>query len=204
MDHHSAPAVLHFPLQAEAFLAKDSDCSFFKENTVSAWIAVALAATLVVLSIAVIVFVVQRQKRKHMNSIVKRFSELVSRHGLYISSQTILQTCVLALDGINRKMIVQDSDFRHCIIDLDEVRSCTVRKTYRSIHGGELEHGLLDGYLQEVLLCFEFKSGKAQVEIPFYQTGIDPVVLAPELEHRAKDWEAVLSKMLSGPLRKTA
>lgn len=170
----------------------------------SALVATTLAAILVASIILLLAIVDHKQKRKRMNHILNRFSELVAGYDLYISSQTILQTCIVALDGINRKLIVQSGDFSHSIIDLDEVSSCSVKKQYGSIHGGGLTNHLLHQYLQKVLLCFEFKTGKPPVEIPFYQHTVDPVVLAADLEHKAKDWEAVLSKMLSGPLRKIA
>lgn len=170
----------------------------------SAYVIATLAATGVAGLLLLHRFIGQKQKRKHMNQILNRFSDLVARHGLYISSQAILQTCIIALDGINRKMIVQHSDGSHCIIDLDEVLSCSVIKQYGSIYGGDLKTRQLDQYLQKVLLCFHFKTGKPPVEIPFYQHNADPIVLATERENKAKDWEAVLSKMLWRPVRKIA
>jgi hypothetical protein len=166
-----------------------------------------MIAALLAASAAIIlsVLIAQKQKRKHMNHLLNRFSKLVSGYDLHISGQAILKTCLVGLDGVNRKLIVQqNSNGRYQVIDLDEVSSCSVKKHYGSIYSGVLRHHQLDQYLEKISLCFDFKTGNEPVEIPFYQLGSDPVNQVPELEQKAKDLEVVLTKMLSKPLKRIA
>jgi hypothetical protein len=169
------------------------------------WYVVAILFAVLIAIIILLVLIAQRQKRKHMNQLLNRFSKLVSGYDLHISSQAILKTCLVALDGVNRKLIVQqNSNGRHQVVDLDEVSSCSVKKQYGSIYSGVLKHHQLDQYLEKISLCFDFKTGNEPVEIPFYLHGTDAVSEVAELEHKAKDLEAVLTKMLSNPLKRIA
>lgn len=168
------------------------------------YVVAALLAVLIAIIIRLRV-IAQKQKRKRMNQLLNRFSKLVSGYDLHISSQAILKTCLVALDGVNRKLIVQqNSNGRHHVIDLDEVSSCYVKKQYGTIYSGALKHHKIDQYLEKISLCFDFKTGNEPVEIPFYQLGNDPLNQVSDLKNKAKDLEAVLTKMLSKTWKRIA
>ena len=146
-----------------------------------------------------IYFIDKKEKRKHMKQFLKEFSELGSNYKLSFSSQTIQRESVIGLDGIHRKVLILNiikSPVEHHLIDLDEVKSCTVKKTYGSINKGGLKDRKLEQYLEKVSLCFEFKTSKGAIAVSFYSSLEDYVHQAPELEQKAKDWEVILSKML--------
>lgn len=150
----------------------------------------------------------KRQKRKHMNKLLKHFSELGSTYNLLFSSQTIIKDAMLGLDGINRKILIltvtEHDTFDHLLLDVDEIKTCSVRKTYGSIKNTRLKNLNLDQYLEEIILHFDFHTSRSPVEVPFYRHLKDPVTQAAELEQKAKDWEMTLSKMRQSPLKKTA
>jgi hypothetical protein len=150
----------------------------------------------------------KKEKRKRMNQRLKHFSELGSRHQLKISSQEMLKKCVIGLDGIHRKIVVlqemDETNFNTSVIDLADVKACCVKEHYGTIRSGELKARKLASYLEQVVLHLELNNGKAPVEIPFYQNLDNHESEAPELEQKARHWEAVLSKLLQKPVKKTA
>jgi hypothetical protein len=150
----------------------------------------------------------KRAKRKRMHRHLHRFSELGSKYQLTFSSQEILKKCVIGLDGIHRKILVlQERDgtnYDTSVIDLAEVKGCSVKEQYGTIKSGELKARKLESYLELVVLQLELSNGKGAVEIPFYQHLENHVSEGPVLEQKAKHWEAILSKLVPRPVKKTA
>ena len=142
-----------------------------------------------------------KQKRKAMNHLLERFHQLGSDHNLSFSSQEILKNGVIGLDGLHRKLAVlqrqSETRFHAKVIDLGDLRTCSVKKEYGTIGGGDLSTKKLEQYLEKIALHFEFNDGSKPVEIVFYNH-IDHVIYQiAELENKARHWEAILSKMLS-------
>lgn len=148
-----------------------------------------------------------KQKRKAMNQLRQRFSQLGIKHQLNFSSQETLRDLWMGLDGIQRKLLVlkrQDKDALHSfIIDLNHVSSCSVKKHYGTIQSGELRTKKLEQYLEKIALQFSFTNGQPPREIPFYRHFENALHESRELEQKARDWEAILSK-LHAPLKKIA
>ena len=68
------------------------------------------------------------------------------------------------MDGIRRKILVINSDENAApsfvLIDLNEVKCCSVRKQYGTIQGGALKKRPLEQYLQSMVLHFELENDK--------------------------------------------
>ena len=168
-----------------------------------------LVATILLGSIAAIclllISVHNKHKREAMNKILNHFSQLGTENNLSFSSQERLHHCVLGLDGVNRKILVvtrEDDYYGSFIIDLNEVKACTVKKIYGTIQAGDLKHQKLEQYLEKIVLHFELHR-KPPVEIMFYRNLDNHIYETQELEQKAKHWEAILSKMQT-PLKHTA
>ncbi len=168
----------------------------------------AIFLAIVVIICLLLISVERKQKRKCMNGLLNRFSKLGSEHNLAFSSQTMLKKYIIGLDGVHRKLLVlnamPENTTGHFLIDLEEVRCCSVKKVYGSITNGSLKKQRLDQYLEKISLCFEFKTVKEPIEILFYSNIDNAPDQASALEQRARDWEIVLSKMLSRSLKKIA
>ena len=153
-------------------------------------------------------FIHQKQKRRHMNQLLNRFSEFVASRGFSISSQAVLHNTVIGLDGVHRIFIIlrykEEKNVHLQVVHLDEVQACTVRKTYGTIPGGGLANRPLEQYLQSVVLCFTFNTEKLPVEVSFYHHAADLLTQLGTLEQKARDWEAVLTKMLGKRLKTVA
>ena len=160
-----------------------------------------IVAVILIGSVAVICLLLisihNKHKREIMNNILRHFSQLGAENTLNFSSQELLHNCVLGLDGINRKILVvtkEDSFYTSVIINLDDVKSCTVKKIYGTIKVGDLKKHKLEQYLEKIVLHVELH-GKPSVEIVFYENSNSHIYESLELEQKAKHWEAILSKM---------
>ena len=146
---------------------------------------------------------VKQINNKRMNRMFGGLSELGSKYSLSFSGHTLLKKNLVGIDGLHRKLlVVNESDKgREDLIDLHEVRSCSIKKLYGPIRVGDLKRRRLNEYLDKMLLCFEFYSQRPPVELCFYDRREDAPGSAGELEQKARKWEMMLSKMIG---RKTA
>jgi hypothetical protein len=170
--------------------------------------AILVAAILVGVVVAICLLLISihnKHKREAMNNLLKHFSQLGTENNLNFSGQEVLNNCVLGLDGVNRKILVvtrEDGFYTSFMIDLNEVKSCTVKKLYGTIRVGDLKHHKLDQHLEKIVLQFEFNR-KPSVEIVFYNNADNHIYEIQDLEQKARHWEAILSKMHT-PLKNIA
>lgn len=167
-----------------------------------------LIAAILIGSVVAICFLLisihNKHKREAMNNLLKNFSHLGIENGLSFSSQELLKNSILGLDGVHRKILVvrnEEDFFDSFIIDLNQVKNCTVKKIYGTINVGDLKNHKLEQYLEKIILHFEL-NGKPSVEIIFYQHFENHIHETLELEQKARHWESILSKMQT--LRKIA
>lgn len=148
-----------------------------------------------------------KQKRIAVNDLLQRFSQLGTNHNLSFSSQEVLKDGVIGLDGMHRKLAVlqkrNEDGYHSNVINLGEIKTCSVKKQYGTIGSGDLQTKKPEQYLEKIVLHFEFNNGSEPVEVMFYNH-IDHVIYQiAELENKAKHWEAILSKM-QAPVKKRA
>ncbi len=166
-----------------------------------------LAAAVIVICLLFLSIAV-KQKDKRIYLMLKRFSELGTVKNLSFSSQEILGSGVIGLDGMSRKLLfltsVDGSEFVQRLINLDEVRKCTVKKVFSNTRWGVFKNRQLPTFVESISLHFEFHNGKEPVDIPFYNHLENPVFHPDEIEQKAERWKQILGKMLRNPLRKIA
>ena len=170
----------------------------------SVFVAAILVGSLVAICL-LLIGIHNKHKREAMNRILKHFSQLGTENNLSFSSHELLSNCILGLDGMNRKILVvtrEDNYYGSFIINLDEIKSCTVKKVYGTIKVGDLKNHKLEQYLKKIVLHFELHQ-KLPVEIVFYKNLDNHIYETQELECKAKHWEAILSKMQK-PLKNIA
>ena len=170
-----------------------------------------IVAGMVIGSVVLICFLLvtihNKQYRSAMNELLKQFSKIGSDHQLSFSSQELLHNSVLGLDGVHRKILVvtrENENYHPSVIDLDQVKNCTVKKTYGKINAGDLKKHGLEQHIERIALHFDFINNTSS-EVGFYRSLEGPAHEAPAMERKAKHWEAILSKMLkpqrSGTIR---
>ena len=148
----------------------------------------------------------KKQKRTAMNQLLHAFHKAGSEHNLTFSSQEILKDSIIGLDGVHRKLLVLERTphnvFNSFVIDLNEVRSCLVKKEYGTSRGGDQEGPKPAQYLQTIALHFKLADGPT-ADVFFYKHFENNIYQMAELESKAKHWEAILTKMLA-PMKKAA
>src|SRR5688572_15493838 len=128
-------------------------------------VTILFAITIVICGLPVIIYT--QQKRKIMSRILDHFSKVGSDYNLSFSSQEILQDCVFGLDGLHRKILIiitQNEQYTTNVIDLEEVSSCSVKKTFSPINAGDLKKKNLEQHLQTIVLQFEGSDNKLPIE----------------------------------------
>lgn len=147
-----------------------------------------------------------KQKRIAMKQLLQRFHQLGSDHNVTFSSQEMLKDSLMGLDGLRRKLLIVRKDghqFQSLVLNLDEVKTCSVKKQYGTIFSGDMPTNKLDQYLEQIILHFELHPDQPPVEVLFYHHYLNHVFEIAELERKARHWEAILSKIVA-PLKKIA
>src|SRR5215218_2062108 len=130
-----------------------------------------------------------KQKRKAMNQIAYRFSNIGSENNLSFSSQEILKDCVFGLDGLHRKILIirrSNDQYNTTVISLDELKGCSVKKIFGSIDVGDLKNKKLEQHLQEIVLQFEFDNTKLPIEVSFFDHTENSIYQLQEMEQKAR------------------
>ena len=159
-----------------------------------------IAAIIIASIIGVCVLLVSihnKEKRIAMNNILKYYNQLGTENGLAFSSNEFLKNSIMGLDGLNRKILFvtkEDQYYGSTIIDLKQVKNCSVKKIYGTINGGDLKNHKLEQFLEKIILHFEIYN-KPAVEILFYTHIENHIYEMHDLEKKARHWEAILSKM---------
>jgi hypothetical protein len=141
----------------------------------------------------------QHNLKKQEEQMLIVFNRLSSLYYLSFTSRDIFHNKIIGLDGLRRKiLIIEDCDQRYDFrfIDLCEVKTCKLKKTYNSVNGNDSKKNILEEYLKVITLQFNFKSESPPVALEFYRNITNSIFNMAELEHKAKQWEALVSKML--------
>jgi hypothetical protein len=169
-------------------------------------VAAILVAAIIIICV-LLLSIANQQKNKRMNKILDHFSKLGTNYNLSFSSQEILSNVIIGLDGVNRKVLILDhsgSVFNDYIINLNEVKHCTVKKYYGNIKPGGLKTNKMDSYLEKVCLHFELYNGKEAIEVVFYNHIDHPLYQLSVLEQKAMNWKESFEKMLHISINKIA
>lgn len=160
---------------------------------------------LVIVVSVILVYMDHLEAHKRKAALFYQFSKLGSRYGLSFTSQENLKQRIIGLDAIMQQILVfeiLDNDVDWYRINLKDVRRCVVKKIYGSIDANELDKKQVEDYLEVIALEFDFKSMQKTVALPFYMKLQNAPEEIQELEHKAKDWEIILGKMLSSEVKR--
>jgi hypothetical protein len=154
----------------------------------------------VIVICGLLISVADKQKVKKRNQLLNRFSELGTIHNLSFSSQEVLNNSIIGLDGINRKILVlsqiDNSLFDDQVVDLNEVKNCTVKKYHVNIEADDAKNKRMEAYLEKLVLHFEFYTENEPVEVVFYNHIHHNIYHLADIEQKADYWRQILTKML--------
>lgn len=122
---------------------------------------------------------------------------LAKKLNLMVSNQQNLGNQLIGLDAVKRKLLLlrkEKDKFDYCVVDLQNVQHCSVKKVYGSIRAGDLQTKGLHHYLQSVSLRLGLKNGAESIDVNFFESKYNTAKQQSFLESAAKKWEqAVLS-----------
>ena len=125
-------------------------------------------------------------------------SKLGSMFNLSFSSHELLDEKIFGVDGIQRKVLVVEENNgsnSSYIIELDKVKSISMKTVYDSIKPEELRKRRLEEFLKTIHLHFEFKDGREAVALPFFEHKKNNISDLPVIERKTKNWKMIFSKM---------
>jgi hypothetical protein len=162
---------------------------------------IALLIVLTVTGILLILVIMHNNQIKSgRNSMLSFFRDIASVHNLSFTGQEVLRALVIGLDGPNRKLVIveeKNQTYDPLIIDLGEVIACRIKKVYTAIHSNDYKRNRPEDYLKSIALELDLKSRKTPVVVFFYRNEHNSIHEIRELETRVRNWETMLSKMLT-------
>lgn len=148
---------------------------------------------------SVVLFLYRKRNRRAQHRLLQRLSEQGSRHQLSFSSQEVLPAVVLGLDGLHRTLMVLE--LQECriskvhVIHLRDVAGCFVTRQF----------GSTEPWLPaRIGLQFQFRTAAPALDVPFFQSANGGSLHWQQLEQKARDWSAILTKMLDKPVLRQA
>lgn len=159
------------------------------------WFVVLLS---VLLSLLLLLLFIRQQKRRRA-ALLATISHLGSNNDLSFSGQEVLNESVIGFDGLKKKLLVlENSDRLHqwYTINLEEVSSCVVQKTYKVPAGPPGPYPVISGYVDRVELLFHCRNSTRPRAVAFYSAECNEAAELPALEARAHSWQRFLSKLL--------
>ncbi|MEP6950364.1 MAG: hypothetical protein ABI863_13860 [Ginsengibacter sp.] len=162
-------------------------------------IIIALLITISSITIPLIFILIARKKsKKRYEKFLNLFSQEGSKQELSFSSQELLKSRIIGLDGLRQTLLVFDFENAGNIIciAMAEVKNCMAEKKYDSIVIGTERKAIIEPHLRNIDLKFSFKNNAEPVSVSFYDSNVNSIYEMAELETKVKTWEAVLSKMI--------
>jgi len=127
----------------------------------------------------------------------KMWTRLGRKFNLTFSKYISIGNKFLGLDGTRKRLLVtagnELGDSR--IIELDQLRSVSIRRSYGSIKAGEVGKKKFEEFLKFIHLLFEYKDQNISV-IPFYEREIDGVKGLDKLDRALRNVQQVISKLI--------
>ena len=164
--------------------------------------------SVVALIVVLLVVLNNRDRKKITLELLERFSKLAMQNELSFSSQEVLDNALLGLDGIQRKVlfISRTGSFRYesVLIDLNEMKACSVKNVYKIVKLGSGSKVKVEQLMDRIVLEFERGDGGEPIEIIFFQQMVHHFSIMKELEQKAKNWQSILSKLITKQVIKTA
>ena len=166
-------------------------------------IAFIVLASIVIL-FSLFVFMSHQDLKKKQAVFLLQFSKLGSRYGMSFTSQEVLPQRIIGLDGILHKILVFETGGESIdwyLINLKEVKACMLKKIPSSISLSQLDFEQPEDRAEIIVLEFSFKSSLQSVVLPFYERRHNAINEMAVLTQKAKDWEVMLSKMLTSDIK---
>lgn len=137
-----------------------------------------------------------------------QFNELALKNNLVVTETEIMHDLLFGIDELYGKLLVVETTgknrYRHRIIELDNVTTCTLQKSNRAVYENGNAGKINEVVVEEVKLLFEFTGKRTPFELVFYRNVIDYIFELPHLETKAIHWQQLISKKIQYQLKRIA
>jgi hypothetical protein len=138
--------------------------------------------------------IIKKQQRENFH----RFSTAGTEKQLSFSRQEIIQNKIIGFDGIQQVLMIAelDNDYDIICIAVKDLSACSIDKAYTIT--GETATGK-EKILKEINLVFHFHDNRDPVHVLFYNNNNDSIYLMADMETKAKEWQAAISRLIPKP-----
>ena len=142
-----------------------------------------------------------KQKKKKTSALVTQFNHAGMENNFSFSCQEILKNSIIGLDGLQRKLLILEyrEDEKHKrihIIDLNKVKNCGLQKTFSTIPASD-RNKTSEVYLEKIQLKFDYTNQDLPAEVVFFDHINNHIYEISELEHKARNWQNILNKLIA-------
>lgn len=130
-----------------------------------------------------------------------KLKRLASRLNLRFSRWFAFGNKAIGLDPVNNALLISDeNDNQDCshLIELEKIRSISLKKSYGCIKAGELSNKAIGEFLKYARLQFDVINSNAPIILSLYERGKDTAKDLRQLDLNSKDLYRVLSKIVGG------
>ncbi|HEV8082020.1 MAG TPA: hypothetical protein VGP55_02405 [Chitinophagaceae bacterium] len=171
-------------------------------------ISAAIIVSSVILIFKGLIFLHNREEKKTSAALNAYYNEVATKHSLTVLNPEIIKDAILGLNEICDKLLVVKSvetgKYKWHIIDLYNVKSCTVIKDCKSSYSNNPKEKTTERFVDQIYLQFEFIDEEENVEINFYTHILNHISDMPQSEQKARKWEEVISKIIKKKLKRIA
>ena len=128
----------------------------------------------------------------------KMWTRVGSKFNLSFSKYISIGNKFLGLDGSRRRLMLAAGKELTCsqVIDLDKIKSLSIRKSYGSIKAGELGKRKFEEFLNFIHLRFEYTDQNISV-IPFYEREKDGTKGLGKMDRALTNVQLLISKLIA-------
>ncbi len=159
-------------------------------------------ATILVASIIALVWIFikfnSRKTRREEQAFFDHFNRIASEHHISFTKHEKFNNKIIGLDGLKKMLVIFEFENKDhpILINLSDLRSCTLVKEYGHINAGNENKPKLERYTQSIDLVFTFKNKSESITVTLYENHMNGIDQMLSLEASGKDWETILSQSI--------
>jgi hypothetical protein len=163
--------------------------------------------TIITITISIVAFLIIQliynlHRQKKGERLLYAFEEAATGFGVSISKRQISDHWIIGFDEAQNRLLYlrrTGKKVEGYLVDLSEVKSCTVIRQYVPFWNGSERTGVSIGTIS---LRLTYKNGAKPLVFPFYNNRIDPAYDLKDRAQQATAWQKFISSHLTKSNRK--
>jgi hypothetical protein len=147
-----------------------------------------------------------RKTRREEQAFFDHFNRIASENNIKYTKHEKFSNKIIGLDQLKKTLVI--FEFEHqdnpILINLSDLRSCTLVKEYGHINTGNETKPKLERYTQSIDLVFTFKNKSESIIVTLYENHMNGIDQMLSLEASGKEWETIISQSIPSYNRQLA